>query len=51
MKQGYKMTPHQKEQRFRQTLSNQAEKMFNQQVSQPNPTMNKVDFINKQTKI
>lgn len=42
MNKGYKMTPKEKEHRFRQTLSNQAEKMFQQQTSQPNE--NQVDF-------
>lgn len=49
MKKGTTMTEKQKQSRFRQTLANQAEKMFNQQVSQPNPVSNQVE-INQITK-
>lgn len=45
MKQGYKMTPKEKELRFRQTLENQAQKMFSTQISAPNPNSNQVDTL------
>lgn len=45
MKKGYKMTPTQIQQRFRQTIANQAEKVFSQQVSLPHPTEDQVDNL------
>jgi len=50
MKKGYKMTKEEKESRFRQTLENQAEKLFNQQVSSPNQTSQSVESLTNNLK-
>lgn len=51
MNKGYKMTPQEKQSRFRQTLQNQAEKLFNQQTSQTHPQNSLVDFTTNTTNI
>lgn len=50
MKKGIQMTPRQKEQRFRATLKNQAEKMFSQQTSQPHQQNSQVELLTDKIK-